>query len=312
MTKVCVVIVTYNGSPWIRKNLESLRRSSILPHVIVVDNASTDNTAEIIESEFADIDLIKLQKNYGFGVGNNFGISKAIALHMEFTFLLNQDAYVTETTIEEMTTFLEQHQEFGIVSPLHCSPNLKAVDRKTFYNYLQRYAYQYLSDAALGQIADYYPIRGINAAAWFSRTSVFQKVGGFDPIFFMYAEDDDLINRFELHRVTFALLPKSRFVHLRETSALSSSLSFWQQIKRRSERIRSSLILEIKDPSFSFSHMILQLVSKGMIIPFANFLIERDLRELLSTWIATLRVILEIRRIKRHANLSVIPRVHFL
>ncbi|MBK1695222.1 hypothetical protein CKO09_10820 [Chromatium weissei] len=298
---------------WILRNIESLRESSVPVHIIIVDNASTDSTVKSIASTFPDVEIIQLKKNVGFGVGNNIGISKAVDLKKEFTFLFNQDAFVSKTAIEMMVNFLEHNQNFDVVSPLHCSPDFFTLDQKTFRNYIQRYAFQYLSDISVGHgAADFYQIKGVNAAAWFMRTSVFQKVGGFDPLFHMYGEDDDLIQRFHLHQVKFALLPKARIVHCRESATPSESPSWWQQIKRKSTRNRSSLITQIKHPSFSISHMIFQLISTGIIKPCANVIVDRDLYEFFGTWLATIKVTTEILKINRHAKLTSKTGAHFL
>jgi len=311
MKKTCVLIVTYNGAKWIRENLTSLRHSSTIPYIIVVDNASSDYTTQIIETEFPEVELIKLSKNVGFGIGNNIGISRSLQLKMDFTFLLNQDAYVTETTIEELSNFLVKNECFGIVTPLHYSPNLQTIDKKGVRNYLQNYVDQFLSDICRGEAQSYYSIKGINAAAWFVRTSVFLKIGGFDPVFFMYGEDDDLINRINFHNISFALLPQSKVVHLRETTS-ASSLSYWNRVLKKAKLTKSSLIVQIKNPSFSKAFMILLLFVKGLISPLTAFIIDRDFQEFLASLVATIQLIFEVSRIQKHAILCTAPGPHFL
>jgi GT2 family glycosyltransferase len=311
MSTTCVLIVTFNGAPWIRRCLTSLQGSTVKPHAIVVDNASSDDTVRIIESEFPEIELITLSTNSGFGIGNNVGISRALALCVDFIFLLNQDAYVTETTIAELSNFLEEHEDFGLATPLHCSPDLGSVDKKTLRGYLQTYALQFLSDACIGKASAYYQTRGINAAAWFVKTEVFRKIGGFDPIFFMYGEDDDLINRIEYHEIPFALVPYSRIVHLRETTVVPQK-SYWSEISKRAKRTRSALIVEIKHPACSKTYMASYLLAKGILVPLANFLIDKDFKELLGSLVATVQVTCEIPRIRRHARLCATPGPHFL
>lgn len=312
MVRVSVVIVTYNGEPWIRRNLLSLRKSEAFSRVIVVDNASTDRTVEILRSEFPEVALIASPVNLGFGGGNNLGIAKAIELASEYTFLLNQDAEVTATTIAELLQFMDRNPNFGVASPLHCSPDLEHLDRKTYRGYLQTFAADFLCDAALGRTASFYRVRGINAAAWFIRTSVFAKTGGFDPIFFMYGEDDDLIARFAQHDVPFALLVESRVIHFRETAAPTSASGFWRDVRRDAMRSRSGLIALIKRAEYSAPHMLLTLIAHGMLRPIADFLVERNLRNLFSSLRAAFGLLVEFRRIQRHARLCGTPGAHFL
>lgn len=312
MTKIDVIIVTYNGATWIRRNLMSLRESSVQPHVIVVDNASTDETARIVRDEFPEVELIALQSNSGFGIGNNVGISRSIARGADYTFLFNQDAYVAADAIEKMASFMDQNPDFGVVSPLHCCPDLDNIDRKTCNAYISPFATPFLCDAAMGKVAPHYKIRGINAAAWFIRTSVFLKVGGFDPMFFMYGEDDDLINRFEIHGVGFALLPSSRIVHFNQSAPKKGEPSFWTDVKRKAERERSRLVVRVKDQTYSYPYMFRILTVEGFLLPLVNFIGTGRWKDLLITTIATCRVFKEAGSIRKQARLCAKPAAHFL
>ncbi len=312
MTKVTVVVVTYNGEPWIRRNLRSLSESTVPTHVVIVDNASTDNTVEIVQREFPQCEIVARKSNAGFGIGNNVGIARAMTLASQYTLLLNQDAYVTPTTIAELVDFLDTHASFGVASPVHCSPDLDHIDRKTYRGYLQSYAADFLCDAALNKMAPYYRIRGINAAAWLVRTSIFGKTGGFDPIFFMYGEDDDLMSRFVHHDVPFAIVTGSRVVHLRAPPAPSTTHSVWVELTIAARRARSTLIALIKRANYSAFHMALQLTVHGMLKPFSEFLVERNAIEFFSTVLAALRVMSEIPRIRRHARRCATAGAHFL
>jgi len=75
--KIAVVIVTFNGEIWIKKNLNSLLNSNYPIEIIIVDNASTDKTINIIK-EFSSIELIQNKNNLGFGKANNIGIDFAL------------------------------------------------------------------------------------------------------------------------------------------------------------------------------------------------------------------------------------------
>lgn len=312
MTKIDVIIVTYNGATWIRRNLTSLLESSQLPHVIVVDNASTDETAQIVRDEFPEVELIALQTNSGFGIGNNVGISKSITRGADYTFLFNQDAYVAPDAIEKLASFMDQSPDFGVVSPLHCCPDLNSIDRKTCNAYISPFATPFLCDAAMGKVEQHYKIRGINAAAWFIRTSVFLKVGGFDPMFFMYGEDDDLINRFDLHGVGFALLPSSRIVHFNQSAPKKGQPSFWTDVKRKAERERSRLVVRVKDQTYSYPYMFRILAAEGFLLPVANVIVTGKWKDLLVTMLATCRVISEAGAIRKQARLCAQPAAHFL
>jgi len=103
INKIAIIIVTYNGSKWIKKCFTSVFKSSYENYdVIVVDNASTDKSANIIESEFPKAKLIRLEKNTGFVGGNNVGIKYAMENRYDAVVLLNQDTEVKENWLDEL------------------------------------------------------------------------------------------------------------------------------------------------------------------------------------------------------------------
>lgn len=309
--KVTAVIVTYNGAAWIAGALQSLRDSAHPCAAIVVDNASTDDTATRVRRDFPEARLIEAGVNLGFGRGNNLGIAAALRDGADAVFLLNQDAWVTPEAIGQMVAFLEAEPDFDIVSPLHCSPDLGRVDPNTQSAYLQRHASAYLSDACLGRVQTHYAIRGINAAAWMLRAEVFRRVGGFDPLFFMYGEDDDLIERFAHHGLRTALLPAARIVHLR-AKAPRAAQSWGQQVSSRAERKRSALLLDLKRPGGSLPGQLLRLLAAGVVQPLAELLANHELQAFLASLLASLRVLAELAPIRRHARLCARPGPHFL
>ncbi|SFB74867.1 Glycosyl transferase family 2 [Massilia yuzhufengensis] len=263
---------------------------------VVIDNASLDDTAEIVRREFPETILVTQADNTGFGIGNNVGISLAIAQKADYIFLLNQDAFVTPNAIAQLATFMDANPDYMIATPLHCSPDLHTLDPNTQKSYLQRYAPSYLSDACLGLVKSHYDIRGINAAAWFVRTSTFFTVGGFDPLFFMYGEDDDLINRFEHMGQRFALVPTSQIVHLRARSPRPKS-GLATQIWNLSERARSDLLIDMKLPLGSTFGKFTRLLSSGIIHPLGRLIVDHDWRSACAYVLATVRVLAQTRKI---------------
>ncbi len=306
-----VIIVTFNGSTWIRGALDSLRQSSAALTTVVVDNASSDDTVDIVRQHYPEVVLLAQNENTGFGIGNNIGISHAIGADAAYVFLLNQDAYVTPHAVAELTAFLDQNRDYGIVSPLHCSPDLHRVDPNTQRGYLQRYASNYLSDACVGQVKAHYDIVGINAAAWMVRASVFRAVGGFDPLFFMYGEDDDLIARFAHLGHKFALLPASRIVHLRAKAARPKP-TIWRELWALSERARSELLLDAKLPTGRVVGKLIRLLVNGLAQPVLQVLVTQNWRRAVAYPLATARVLLQFSRIVQSARQCSATGPHFL
>ncbi len=215
--QIFAIIVTYNGEKWIKKCLSSLRSSSLKTSIIIVDNGSTDQTIPIIEKEFSEVQLIKSSKNLGFGQGNNLGISRALQNGADYIFLLNQDAWVEPNTIETLIKVAEKNRSYGIISPLHLNGQGNQLDWN-FSNYIiPRYCPKIYSDALIGnKLNDLYDAKYVNAAAWLLPARTVKKVGGFDPLFFHYGEDDNYLQRVRYHGFKIGICPLVKIYHDRE------------------------------------------------------------------------------------------------
>ena len=98
--RVLAVVVTYNAMRWADRCLGSLLRSSLKPAVLVVDNGSSDGTREHVRSAFPEVRLECRPENPGFGAANNIGLRMALEEGFDFVYLMNQDAWVEEDTLE--------------------------------------------------------------------------------------------------------------------------------------------------------------------------------------------------------------------
>jgi GT2 family glycosyltransferase len=311
VSQVAVVIVTYNGSPWIEGCVESCLKQSCSPWIWVVDNASTDGTADRVKSRFAAARVIRLNSNVGFGMGNNVGIAAALTAGADFVLLLNQDALLAEEALTSLLAFMHEHPEVEVSSPLHCSPDFSRVDCRTYTGYLSRFASDWLCDAAMGQSKDWYRIRGINAAVWMVRSATFRRVGGFDPLFFMYAEDDDLIARLAHHKAVFGLVPAIRALHLRQ-SPPAPTLRGAAKIRSMARREQSDLTLASKAIGDSFVWRLMTLLRQGFVDPVLDLAFDRNLSRAAARLLAAATVLTRLRRIHRHAKLTASPGPHFL
>ena len=78
MNKILTIIVSYNFEPWIERCLQSLRQSSTPVDVVVIDNASHDDTVQRIRDSYSWVELIESERHLGFGRANNIGMEVAI------------------------------------------------------------------------------------------------------------------------------------------------------------------------------------------------------------------------------------------
>lgn len=202
MSSVTTIIVTYNGSTWIKRCIDALLESSHPTSILVLDNASTDDTLSILQSYEDRIRLIPLNENKFFGGANNIGIIEVLQSPTDYIFLLNQDAYVEKDTIGQLVQTANAHPELGIVCPMQMAPNGIDVDR-AFKKYLKK---ETNKDGFLS-------VRFANAAAWLIPTSVVWKVGLFHPIFLHYGEDNHYASRCQYHGYKIAVLPDVKVIH---------------------------------------------------------------------------------------------------
>lgn len=208
MTKtadILVIIVSYNFERWMEKCLGSLQQSAMPVDVVVIDNASQDNTTHRIRNEYPWVHLIANKDNLGFGKANNIGLSLALSLSYKAVFLLNQDAWIEQDVIKTLFQTSESHPEFGILSPLHLTGKGDKFDPGFAH---------YVEEASTGKGLIQTPF--INAAIWYIPTVVLKEVGGFSPLFYHYGEDKDYVNRLHFHGYKVGYIDTIRGYHDRE------------------------------------------------------------------------------------------------
>ncbi|HFG0471036.1 glycosyltransferase family 2 protein [Flavobacterium psychrophilum] len=207
--KIFVIIVTYNGSKWIEKCINSLLRSIYPINILVVDNCSTDDSVELLK-QFSEIHLIQSKENLGFGRANNIGIDYALKNKADYVFLLNQDTWVFDDTISNLVVMAQNNPSFGIVSPMHFSGDEKTLD-KGFVTYYNRY----IEENAGKNIAI---VPFVNAAAWLVSSACLQKVGGFESLFGHYGEDRNYCDRVLYHQFQIVIAKNAKICHDRKIS----------------------------------------------------------------------------------------------
>lgn len=210
---VYIIIVTFNGLKWLKECLDSTNPYQ----VIVVDNKSIDGTPHFIKTKYPSVILLEQKENLGFGKANNIGISHAIKLGADYVFLLNQDAYLFPDTINLLVKAQKENPDFGVLSPIHLNGKGECLD-KNFSNYLNSNSKPHIySDLVLERVSSQlYEVSFINAAGWLISKSSLENVGGFDPIFFHYGEDNNYCHRLEYHGIKTGVLRNSFLKHDRE------------------------------------------------------------------------------------------------
>jgi GT2 family glycosyltransferase len=199
MMQIYTIVVSYNGMKWIEECLKSVLNSSIPISVIVIDNYSTDGTAEFIKANFPEVLLLEQKENLGFGKANNIGMSYA----------LNQNAdFVFKNTIEKLTTVSKKYPDYGILSPVQLDNTGKLLEIYFFRFMANDVSRTFYSDFVLKkELKAIYDVDFIQAAAWLLPINTIKKIGGFDPVFFHYGEDDNYCQRVLFHHLKIGVVP---------------------------------------------------------------------------------------------------------
>ncbi|KFF08270.1 glycosyltransferase family 2 protein [Chryseobacterium luteum] len=217
MFSIHVIIVTYNAMKWAERCFTSLKHSSVPVQCIVIDNGSSDGSQEYIKTHFPEVHFIQSEQNLGFGKANNIGIETAYRQGADFFYLMNQDAWLYEDSMKKLLEVYHSHpnkEEIGIISPIHVDGTEKRLDL-----FLDKYiAHNYektrlISDLYFQTLKPYYEINFVNAAHWLLPKKTIETVGGFNPYFFHYGEDNEYVNRLHFHKKKIILVPGSKVVH---------------------------------------------------------------------------------------------------
>lgn len=216
-TNIFAIVVTYNAIQWIDRCLGSLQRSTISLHTIVIDNGSQDDTIAHVRSHFPDVELLPQENNLGFGQGNNLGISYAMNQNASHVLLLNQDAWIEPDMVEQLLKYDDGN---SLLSPIHLNGEGDALDKNFKLHALMRSSdiTRLVDDWSTGK-TNKYATSEINAACWLLPARILREIGGFNPMFFHYAEDINYLHRLHYHKKGVYFVPQTKAYHDRANVA---------------------------------------------------------------------------------------------
>lgn len=220
---VSVVIVTYNNRNEIDACLRSLGAHSPGAEIVVVDNMSSDGTADYIRGAYPSVRLIESGRNDGFGAGVNRGVRES---HGAYVAVLNPDVEVQENWLQPLIDTLASHPDVGLVTPtiLLADPNnrVNACGNRPHLTGLTFCIG--LNQPAPPVSSPPQEVPAISGAAFAIRRALWDQLGGFDEQFFMYLEDTDLSWRAVRHGYKVMHVPASRVVHEYELTVSAAKL----------------------------------------------------------------------------------------
>ncbi len=235
---ISVVIVNFNVRYLLEQCLLSLRRGieSLKLQIIVVDNASSDNSINYLKERFPEVEFVALAENMGFAKANNIGLAKCIG---EYILILNPDTVLVEDTLPKLTDFLKSNPSCGLVTP-------KLIRKDGALDLACRRALPtpWVAFSRISGLSNIFPksklfsqynltyldcdqparIGSLTGAFMLMPSEVYRKVGGFDEQFFMYGEDIDFCARAAQAGYEIHYRPEATAIHYRGESTRRSSL----------------------------------------------------------------------------------------
>ncbi len=218
-SRVTVVTVTHHSEAVIESCLRSIGK---LP-LVVVDNASDDNTCDRVQRTAPHALLICNARGVGYGNGANQGLAKVSS---EFALLLNPDAVVWPGAIESLIQAADRWPQVSLFGPvvyaangkIEPSHNVRLWDRR-------RYGPRKNESFIVGDTS----VQHLSGAVVLVRMAAVNQIGGFDPRIFLYYEDDDFCLRLTRAGHRLMLVPTATVFHVGGGSVRPSAHYYWEK-----------------------------------------------------------------------------------
>lgn len=229
-----------------RRCLTSLRATSYQnSHVLLVANGSPDGDSAQLATEFPEVEMLTLDRNYGFAGGCNRGMEKALADQADFIWLLNNDAIAKPESIEHLVKAAIANPEAGALGAIvlegHSSTAEEAGLGEINFKKAKTYLRKTGQDKSSSQNSTQQE-KGGYSCSWLSgsnlllRSSALAKVGLFDERYYLYFEDVELCKRLTDAGFKCLLVPGSTIEHEGNAST-QGGLSLWRSYYHSRNRL---------------------------------------------------------------------------
>ena len=252
---VSIIIVNYHSAGMVIDCINSIheKTENLTYEIIVVDNASGDGSLDILRQAFgSEIKLLASPENLGFGKANNLGAAEA---NGKYLFLLNPDTILINNAVKTLFDYLENHPDVGVAGGNLYTPDMSPAPSfcRAFDDLdteKKRASWQYLignkvHDKLTARNSKVYPISEFNhsdspekvayifGADMMTPKALFDQVGGFDPDFFMYAEEEELTWRITQQGFGVMCIPQAKIIHLEGATVKNQDEFSPRQFKMR-------------------------------------------------------------------------------
>lgn len=245
--KIAVVILNWNGAKLLEQFLPFVVKYSNEANLYVADNASTDESIQLVKSRFPDIKIIQNKGNYGFAKGYNQALKE---VEEDYYALINSDIEVTENWLSPILSIFEKEPSIGIIQP-------KILDYKNKEcfeyagaagGYIDKYGYPYCKGRLFDTIEkdthqydNETEIFWASGACFFIRKEIYRKLNGFDDDFFAHQEEIDLCWR------AFNMGYKIKYTHQSVVYHVGGATLNQSNPKKTFLNFRNSLLMLLKN-----------------------------------------------------------------
>tara|TARA_R100001369_G_scaffold88183_1_gene124387 strand:- start:62 stop:901 length:840 start_codon:yes stop_codon:yes gene_type:complete len=239
MIDVSVIYVSYNTCKLTIESIQSVFKftKNLNLEIILVDNASKDNSVVKVQQSFPEVKIIQNKKNLGFGRANNKGLQIAKGKYILF---LNTDTYLEEPAIEGLFNEMEkdEFQNVAVVGAKLTRPDgsynissglLPSFPHFVKGSFLKRFFkksyYRNLPPRSIPEYDYPYKVDYVSGADFMVRKNILDRVGGFDSRFFLYSEEVELTHRIyrEYPGMVSMIFPQFKIVHISQGSSKNKS-----------------------------------------------------------------------------------------
>jgi GT2 family glycosyltransferase len=248
--RIAIIIPYYNGDEFIIKCLESVVESSRLQvPIYIINNSDRATLVHSLRSQYPMITIVDTRSQIGFGRANNIGAERAISDGAEVLVVHNQDIIVDIHCYEELLSPLVDDPSIAITAPLLYTYDFASVD-EVFIKYFLSQCPMLIYDAFNRSMGATYDVDTILGACFAVRVETVKEYGLFDPLYFMYAEDEDLCRRLRYAHKRVCIAPRAKVAHMHSNRLGNQEGSSRRRLWKR----RSDAIYRLKDLDHRFMH----------------------------------------------------------
>lgn len=245
MPDLSIIIVSWNAKQYLHRCLDSLagKTSGYSREIIVVDNASDDDSVEFVEKDFPDVKLLKNKTNLGFAKANNIGISQSSGRYICF---VNSDIIVLNNCIENMISFMDDHLKVGLAGQRILNPDLSLQCSCRHFPSIWNNLCQTLGLNKLFPKSEFFSepfmkywahdkvrkVDVISGCFWMVRRQAIDEVGLLDEDFFIYGEDIDWCKRFHKAGWIVMFYPGAEAIHFGGASSNNAPVRFYLEMQK--------------------------------------------------------------------------------